>query len=211
MAERLDAAQRRAQIIAATRAMIAEDGPHTVGLRAVARRLGMTAPGIKHHFPMMTDLYRAVIDAYNADQDELVGQIAAAAGDELTLMGLVDALAIYYQLHSMENRNFDLLEFEALDPEHPAHGIFSVPSVQPLPITRELAERDYEDPDTVIKLLSVAADGLRFRWIQARGSADIWSDWVDVRDDLFACFRKKPTAPPDPPLPDPADFRPPPR
>lgn len=211
MAERLDAAERRAQIVAVTRAMIAEEGPRGVGLRAVARRVGMSAPGVKHHFPSMTDLYRVVIDEYNADQDEIVAQIATAGGEEITLLGLADALAIYYSSHSLESRGFDLLELDALAPDHPAHGIYPSKSVKPLPITRQLAERDYEDPETVLTLLGLAADGLRFRWFQARESADIWSDWVEVRTDLFAGFRKKPTAPPDPPLPDPADFTPPPR
>ena len=114
MAERLDAAERRAQIVAVTRAMIAEEGPRGVGLRAVARRVGMSAPGVKHHFPSMTDLYRVVIDEYNADQDEIVAQIATAGGEEITLLGLADALAIYYSSHSLESRGFDLLELDAL-------------------------------------------------------------------------------------------------
>lgn len=201
MAQRLSAPERRAQIIAATRSMIAEEGPRSVGLRAVARRLGMTAPGITHHFPTVTDLYRAVIDQYNADQDEIVTQIATAGGAEITLLGLADALAMYYAEFSEESRNFDRLEAAAMAPDHPAHGLYPATSVQPLPVTVYLAERDYQDPADVVKFLGLVADGLRFRWLQERDAADIWADWLSVRG-LFVQFPKKADAVPDPPIPE---------
>ncbi|MEP9395030.1 MULTISPECIES: TetR/AcrR family transcriptional regulator [Gordonia] len=198
--QRFSAAERRAQIVATTRAMIADEGARSVTLRAVARRCGMTAPGIKHHFSTMTDLYREVIDQFNDEQNAIVEQIATAAGDDITLIGLADALAAYYSEHSDETRNFDLLEAEAMAPDHPAHGLYPVPAIRPLAVTRYLAERDYEAPEIVVMILSLAVDGLRFRWLQKRDGVDIWADWLEVRDELFSCFAKKPSAPPDPPL-----------
>jgi len=158
----------------------------------------MTAPGVKHHFATMTELLEAVLEQWNADEMRTIKDIVTSAGNDLTLLGLADALALFYTEHPAEARNFDLLEAEAMSPDHPAHGLYPASAIRPLPITRQLAERDYEDPDAVVTLLSAVVDGLRFRWLRRVGGDDIWTQWVSVRDPLFGLFQKKPSAPADP-------------
>lgn len=188
MTQRLTAEERKRRIVAATRAMIEESGPAEITLRAVARRCEMTAPGIKHHFPTMAQLYAAVIEEWNNDELVAVERIAAEYGDRLTLRALTDALARHYASNKRVTSNFDLLEAYAMAPDHPAHDAYARTSIRPLRITRELAERDYADPESVLRMLSLVVDGLRFRWLHDPQNVDHWADWIAVRDTLFAGF-----------------------
>jgi AcrR family transcriptional regulator len=54
------------EIKVTARQLLIEQGPHSVTLRAIAREMGMTAPGLYRYFPSHQDLLTAVIaDLYN--------------------------------------------------------------------------------------------------------------------------------------------------
>ncbi|WP_157802870.1 TetR/AcrR family transcriptional regulator [Compostimonas suwonensis] len=183
---------RRAEIIDTTMRLIAEDGPHGLSLRSVARRCEMSAPGLMHHFPTLRDLLRAVVEERARIGREAIAEIVREAGDGLTLQMLADALIrFYYTDKAAETRNFDALEAESLAPGHPAHGIYPRSAIQPLPITRRLAERDFEDPDAALTMLSLLADALRSRWLRDLEPVDRWNEWVASRDHVFGTLERR--------------------
>ena len=53
----------RDEVVAAAAALIAEDGPRALTLRAIARRVGVTAPAIYAHFENLDDVLKAVVDS----------------------------------------------------------------------------------------------------------------------------------------------------
>jgi AcrR family transcriptional regulator len=50
-----------AEITATARQLLIEQGPEAVSLRAIAREMGMTAPGLYRYYPSREDLLRAVV------------------------------------------------------------------------------------------------------------------------------------------------------
>jgi len=79
--QRVASATRRERVRAATveeikataRRLLVAEGPSSVTLRAIAREMGMTAPGLYRYFPSHEDLVRAVVaDVYDELADGLV-------------------------------------------------------------------------------------------------------------------------------------------
>lgn len=192
MNRRLDPQVRRSEIIEVTTGMIAENGPQGLSLRAIARRCGMSAPGLIHHFPSMGDLLRAVIDERARVGQNAISEIVRESGDDLSLQTLGDALVRYYYTdRSAETRNFDALEAESFTIGHPLHGAYPVSSIRPLPITRFLAERDFRDPEAALTMLALLADALRSRWLRDLQTVDRWDEWVQARDQVFRNLDRK--------------------
>ncbi len=75
--ERLQEATR-AEIKQIARDLMAEEGTAALSLRAIARRMGMTAPGLYRYYPGLNDLLAALmVDAYNALGDTIEAARAA--------------------------------------------------------------------------------------------------------------------------------------
>lgn len=192
MSRRLDAPTRRAEIIETTYRMIAEDGPGGLSLRAVARRCGMSAPGLMHHFPTLAELIHEVVAVRERVGRDLVARIVVDADESFTAVTLADMLVRHYYSENVEEtRNFDMLEAESYTVGHPAHGAYSTSSFGPLPITRRLAERDFEDPEAFLTVLGLLADGLRARWLRDLQTIDRWEEWVSVRDRAIRGFARR--------------------
>jgi len=180
---RLSPDARRAEVIEIAHATITEEGYRTLSLREVARRCGMSAPGLMHYFPDMPTLLKAVL----AHRDEVdIAAISGAGGedDERTVTELIDAAAAYYADRLAEIRRFDALEAEALDPNHPAHAWFAERNRRNLELLRPAVEREFDDPDTVMRLLRYVIDGVRLSWMHAPGEIDFTADWTAVRSLL---------------------------
>lgn len=190
VARRLPVEQRREEIIAGTREMIALEGPSGLSIRKVARYCGMSAPGVLHHFPDLTSLLNEVLMA--RDIDELNGIHALfESGEEQTLRALTNAAVAFIAERPVETRNFDLMEAEAADPTHPAHAYFARRREHTGELSRRLAEEEFEDPDLVLEMLNVFADGLRTRWLASDVEADYVGDWNRIADQVFASFKPR--------------------
>ncbi len=112
----------RDEIIVAATSLFSEVGFYETSLRAIAVKVGMTHPGLLHHFANKDDLLMAVLDYRDrADQKWLE--------ENFTLTEFVSGEAIARLLE----RNMSLpgaiglftkLSAEATNPEHPAHAYF---------------------------------------------------------------------------------------
>ena len=90
---RLPAAQRRAQLLDVTKAMVAERGFHAVSIEAVAREAGVSRPIVYGHFDDLPGLLEALVlreSARALDQLEAVlpGDLTAGDPRALLLAGL---------------------------------------------------------------------------------------------------------------------------
>src|SRR5262245_50829224 len=118
MPRRLTPEARRAEIITTARELITQEGYRSLSLREVARRCGMSAPGLMHHFADMPSLLSAVLESRD---DADLAHITASVPAEATFDDVVEAAVAYYA-DDPSVGSFDALEAEAIDPSHPAHG-----------------------------------------------------------------------------------------
>ena len=178
MARRLTPEARRAEIVSIAHGVIAEEGYRGLSLREIARRCGMSAPGLMHYFPDMDSLLTAVLE----HRDE--ADIAAIAGDATearSLAELIEAAAAYYAERRDDVRVFDALQAEALDPTHPAHEWFTSRNARNLEALRPVLEREFADPDTALRLLKYLLDGMRVNRMWGDDNVDFFADLEAIR------------------------------
>lgn len=166
MARRLTPEARRAEIIAVTQDAITSDGYHSLSLREIARRCGMSAPGLMHYFADLPSLLEAVLD--HRDDADVVA-ILDEQGDALSVLDMLDLAEKYYRAHDSETRSFDALEAEALDPNHPAHDYFRRRSDHTIERMRPLIEREFAEPETAERIVRLMLDGIRLNRIREDG------------------------------------------
>lgn len=193
MARRLSPEARRAEIIEVTRAAIAGDGYRALSLREIARRCGMSAPGLMHYFPDMPSLLEAVLE--RRDEEDLAA-ILEERGSDISLVEMLELSRSYYASRPEEAGNFDTLEAESVDPRHPAHDYFARRNDRALERMRPQVEREFVDGEAVFRLLGLLIDGGRLRRLRSPraswAAADDDDDWRAIRD-LFARFPRRTT------------------
>ncbi|GAA2998445.1 TetR/AcrR family transcriptional regulator [Microbacterium aurantiacum] len=112
-------AQRREQIVDAAFSVFSQVGFSGATLAEIAKRAGMTAPGLTHHFASKTELLEAVFERRDLDaQTRLEGR----SGLDL-LRGLV-AIAERDEADRDLTRMFAIIAAEATDVDHPMHEYF---------------------------------------------------------------------------------------
>ena len=79
-ATRMSAQERRRQLLAVTRAIVAERGFHEVSIEAVAREAGITRPVVYGHFTDLSGLLEALVDQ---ESERALGQLAAVLPRDL--------------------------------------------------------------------------------------------------------------------------------
>ncbi|MEZ3161835.1 helix-turn-helix domain-containing protein [Microbacterium sp. BWT-B31] len=188
MRRRLSAEARRAEIIEITQQAIVEDGYRSLSLREIARRCGMSTPGLMHHFPDLTTLLEAVL----GHRDELDRTaIMGASTLDASLLETLDAVRRYYGARSDEVRSFDSLEAEAQDPNHPAHDYFRRRDELTFDVLGRLIDREFEDPEHVSRVLRLLLDGLRVERLRSVGrAADTGAQWDAIERVVDAQPRK---------------------
>jgi len=92
---RLSAAERREQLLDATRAVVSERGFHAVSIEAVSREAGVTRPIVYGHFGDLPGLLEALVDREEARAraqllEVLPGPLVNSDPDE-TLLAALDA------------------------------------------------------------------------------------------------------------------------
>ena len=106
MARRLTPEVRRAEIIATADDLIAAEGYRSLSLREVARRCGMSAPGLMHYFPDMPSLLHAVLE--HRDEVDLA-TITAQHTNGARIEDIIEGALVYYEQAGEVTRRFDAL------------------------------------------------------------------------------------------------------
>jgi len=78
------------EIISTARRLLVKDGPEAVSLRAIAREMGMTAPGLYRYFGNYEELVRYLTASIFTELGNDIGQAIEAAGPVADAPGAVD-------------------------------------------------------------------------------------------------------------------------
>ncbi|GAA3799467.1 TetR/AcrR family transcriptional regulator [Cellulomonas soli] len=172
----------RREIVDAATALFAEVGFHTASLREISARVGISHPGLLHHFPTKVALLEAVL----ARRDEVDGAAldrALAQGADLveSLVQIADRNA--GRPHIVEL--FATLSAEATSPEHPAHAYFRRRYDDTIASFADGLEqwrargtlRPGVDVVAAARTLVAVMDGLQIQWLL---EADRGEDRVDM-------------------------------
>ncbi|MFE3055080.1 TetR/AcrR family transcriptional regulator [Nocardia sp. NPDC059239] len=182
MAKRMTPEARRLEILAVARQTIAEQGIRALSIRELARRCGMSAPGLMHYFPDMQALLVAVLDERDRTDSAAVSDQAGGKG----LLGLLDAGVDYYSSRAQESNNFDALEAEAQDPFHPAHAYFADRFDRMVETVRPYVADESSDPDDLFRVVRLILEGSRAQALRGMSLEERLADWHAVRRVLLA-------------------------
>jgi AcrR family transcriptional regulator len=166
--QRLDAAERRGEIIAAATRLISERGYRGVALEAIATEVGITKAGLQHHFASKTELLISVLRA--RDEDDL--RFAMENSGVKTRAHFLDRWRASVE-RTVERREiirlFTVLAAESLDENHPAHGYFAERMASARREFRDFMSGWFHDPDRAAVDFMSYLDGLQLAWLRDPG------------------------------------------
>ena len=177
----------RQEIIRTAILVFADVGFHGASLRDIAARVGISHPGLLHHFPNKAALLMAVLEYRDAVDEESFADAAERGIDYFdALLGVVERNRLRRPLVEL----FASLSTEASSPDHPAHAYFerryaSLVADQAA-LLRERAARGGlapgVDPEQAARTVVALMDGLQVQWLMSLGRPP--ADRVDMAADL---------------------------
>jgi len=171
-------ADRRAEILDAAIKVFSEAGFHGGSLREISQRVGMSQPGLLHHFANKELLLEAVLTHRDDLAMERIGsELPTGAALFDALVALTDYNATTPGLVAL----FAVLSGEATATDHPGHGYFR----QRYTWVRTLVEeavvagrangelRPELDPTQVARTMIALLDGLQIQWLYEDSGFDM--------------------------------------
>ncbi len=110
--------ERRESILAAANEVFAAQGFYGASLSSIATRVGLSEPGLLHHFPSKEHLLLELLQLRNDHDAE---RIARALADHTAFVDAMLGLCRENQATAGLVRLFTILAGESVDLEHPAH------------------------------------------------------------------------------------------
>jgi AcrR family transcriptional regulator len=157
---------RRAEIIKHATEAFSQRGYQASSLREIAAAVGMTQPGLTHHFSNKEELLTAVL----ADKDRTyIREIREETPRVVEgLREIVKRNSARFELM----RLFTVLTGEAVNPEHPAHAFFKDRFKRARKLFAELVREGQEhkelaadlDPDHTATMIVAMMEGLQLQW-----------------------------------------------
>ena len=113
--------ERRDAILAAANEVFATRGFRGASLATIAKRVGMSEPGLLHHFASKEELLLELLKLRDQHDDERIAEARAAHAHVLDVL-----LALCRQNEERPGivRLFTILAAESVDDDHPAHDWF---------------------------------------------------------------------------------------
>jgi AcrR family transcriptional regulator len=168
---RLPGAQRREQILAAAAEAFAESGFRGTSLADVAARVGVSQPGLLHHYPNKETLILAVLQKRDEEDQRYLREVFD--GGDPSVVELYTTLCIRNAGRPELVRLYAVTAAESLDPAHPAHDFFQerfrrIRGVVAQRIANDqekgLLPRELDPTDTAAELIALM-DGLQMQWL----------------------------------------------
>lgn len=165
----------REKIIREASRLFAEYGYRGAKLAEIAQAVGMSEPGLLHHFPSKEHLLIAVLEERDRVDRERFGQ--AILEERLHLLEGLRALVAHNETLPGLVQLFIVLAAESIQPEHPAHGYFSDRYQQVRDSMIELLRKCQQSGEirTDVSAEDLAAmvvalmDGLQIQWLYHPG------------------------------------------
>ncbi|WP_196441582.1 TetR/AcrR family transcriptional regulator [Planomonospora sp. ID67723] len=213
---------RRRRIIEVAIKHFADRGYHAASLTRIAEEVGITQPGVLHHFRTKEQLMLAVLEHRDALAAER--EFAEEPGSAAEALRALVRLAEFNTSQPGLLRMFTTLAGEAADPAHPAHAYFTGRYAMVLGRVEESLRKGSEsgelragiDHGAIAREIAAVMDGLQIQWCLRPDSVDMVGQFRDYADRLVRSVTPdgrglgEPSAgpapaavPPDPPAPGP--------
>ncbi|WP_062312326.1 TetR/AcrR family transcriptional regulator [Demequina rhizosphaerae] len=162
-------AKRREEILDAAFDVFSRQGYTAASVNEIARTVGMTQPGLLHHFGSKLALLEAVLER----RDQLALDILSGRHDVEFLRGLLEIARRNKAVPGLL-RLYSILAAESSAPDHPAHeyisrrfGFVVAGTARAFEEIRDRGLlRDGIDPRTAALETTAMAEGLQLLWLQ---------------------------------------------
>ncbi|PDS43910.1 TetR family transcriptional regulator [Rhizobium anhuiense] len=162
---------RRAEILTAAMRRFAEDGYQNAAIGDVARDVGLSLPGLLHHFPTKVDLLLAILDKRDLESESFTGIHRADLRG--LLKGMVEVFRRNAEMVEVI-RAFAILNAESLMKDHPAKAWFLNRATQlqndiVATVDRAVADGSIDgriDGKAIAAELIAVMDGLQMLWLR---------------------------------------------
>ena len=163
----------RKAILAAAADVFAENGYRGTSLTEIANRVGMTQPGLLHHFNTKDQLLLAVVQEHEATSEHTATMVEDLAPEHFQLVDSIEKLAASNSRARQAQLLLTTLSAEAIPRDHPLHEHF----VQRYRSFRRglaafLAQaqqsgtiRDDVDSKVIAREMIATLDGLHLQWL----------------------------------------------
>ena len=176
--------ERRDAILAAANEVFATRGFRGASLATIAKRVGMSEPGLLHHFASKEELLLELLKLRDQHDDERIAQARAAHAHVLEV---VLELCRQNQERPGIVRLFTILAAESVDDDHPAHDWFLDRYGERRARVAEglvAAQRDGHvdqglDPSSAASQILAMFDGLQLQWLLDPDGVDMTSIFAD--------------------------------
>jgi AcrR family transcriptional regulator len=161
--------ERREQILAVATEMFGNAGFRGVSLADIAARVGISQPGLIHHFRSKEELLIATLERRDAESS---GHIEEAFRDSSAIDALL-SLCRYNMANPDSVRLYSVESAESLEPGHPAHEFFRSRYSRVRETVAGRVRRDQEqgalpadvDPFEFAAGVVALMDGLQVQWL----------------------------------------------
>ena len=184
--------ERRDAILVAANEVFATRGFRGASLATIAKRVGMSEPGLLHHFASKEELLLELLKLRDQHDDERIAEARAAHAHVLDVV-----LELCRQNEERPGivRLFTILAAESVDDDHPAHDWFLArygDRRRPLADALANAQRDGTvdaglDPRAVASQILAMFDGLQLQWLLDPAAVDMTA----VFEDFLARLRPR--------------------
>jgi AcrR family transcriptional regulator len=160
---------RREQLLDVGLDAFGAQGYRGTSLSAIAEAVGISEPGLLHHFPSKQALLLGVLERHEAlHRERMRAQVEAAGG---SIMAAFVDLAQQHEADPRFIRLFTMLAAESVDPSHPAHDWFvarfrrvRTAVAARIEEGQQLGRIDAElDPELLARLVLALLDGLELQ------------------------------------------------
>lgn len=170
---------RREEIIETAVELFARDGYRGTGLAAIASKVGVSQPTLRHHFGTKQQLLRSVLER-RYEQDRAAATPFASAGGAATF-DIIERLPDYMRSRRGLVHLYVVLGAENLRPEHPVHDWFAQRNLETqeffadsLRAGRDRGELDENmDVDLVADTIIALIQGVEIQWLLDPASIDL--------------------------------------
>ena len=184
--------ERRDAILVAANEVFATRGFRGASLATIAKRVGMSEPGLLHHFASKEELLLELLKLRDQHDDERIAQARAAHAHALeVLLELCRQNAVRPGIV----RLFTILAAESVDSDHPAHDWFlGRYRDRRRTLVQRLTEEQHEgridadlDAEMVASQILAMFDGLQIQWLLDPEGVDM----VAVFEDFLGRLRPR--------------------